>query len=314
MNSLRDFINLWLKYLKNFRNLSQNTINAYASDLRQLIIFLTEYKGSTCELDNFQRLSKNEVRAWILNRKNAHECAKTISRGISAVKSFIKFLIKDGKIKNSDILMMRSPKIEKSLPRPLSIGQINEILDSIPMIKQTDWIIKRDKALLVMIYSVGLRVSEALSLNRADISVTSNSISVLGKGGKIRSVPLLDIVKSTIFDYLDACAYSEATALFVNNRGGRLTPSAVQKLIKKSRKLLGFSGKVTVHALRHSCATHLMESSGDLRGIQELLGHASISSTQIYADVAKKYIAEMYDKCHPLSESHSVVRSRTKEK
>ncbi len=314
MNSLCDFINLWLKYLKNFRNLSQNTINSYASDLRQLIIFLNEYKGSTCELDNFQRLSKNEVRAWILNRKNAHECAKTISRGISAVKSFIKFLIKDGKIKNSDILMMRSPKIEKSLPRPLSIGQINEILDSIPMIKQTDWIIKRDKALLVMIYSVGLRVSEALSLNRADISVTSNSISVLGKGGKIRSVPLLDIVKSTIFDYLDACAYSEATALFVNNSGGRLTPSAVQKLIKKSRKLLGFSGKVTVHALRHSCATHLMESSGDLRGIQELLGHASISSTQIYADVAKKYIAEMYDKCHPLSESHSVVRSRTKEK
>lgn len=308
-----DFINLWLKYLKISCNLSQNTINAYASDLRQLILFLNEYKGATYALSDFQELNKNDVRAWILSRRNANECAKTISRGVSAVKSFIKFLIKEEKIKNSDILMMRGLKIEKNLPRPLSIVQINEILDSISEIKQTNWIIKRDKALLVMIYSVGLRVSEALSLNRTDISVTSKSIAVLGKGGKIRSVPLIDIVKDTIFNYLDACEYPEATALFVNNRGGRLTASAVQKLIQKSRRLLGLSGKVTVHALRHSCATHLMESSGDLRGIQELLGHASISSTQIYADVAKKYIAEIYDKCHPLSKSYSATRYETEE-
>ncbi len=314
MSHLYDFINLWLKYLKNSRNLSQNTIKSYDSDLKQLLRFLNKYKGAACELNDFQRLSKNEVRAWILSRKNDQECTKTISRGISALKSFIKFLIKEDKIQNSDILLMKAPKIGKNLPRPLSISQINEILDSVSLIKQTDWIIKRDKALLVMIYSVGLRVSEALGLNKADISMTSNSLAVLGKGGKIRSVPLLDIVKDTIFDYLNSCPHSETTALFVNNRGGRLTPSAVQKLIKKSRQLLGLSGKVTVHALRHSCATHLMESSGDLRGIQELLGHSSISSTQIYADVAKKYIAEIYDKCHPLSGDYATVRSGTKEK
>ena len=314
MNSLCDFANLWLKYLKNSRNLSQNTINSYASDLKQLILFLNDYKDSTCKLRDFQELSKNDIRAWILSRKNAYESAKTISRGISALKSFIKFLIKEKQVQNSDILMMRAPKIEKNLPRPLNISQINEILDSVSAIKQSDWIIKRDRALLVLIYSVGLRVSEALSLNRADISMTTNSISVLGKGGRIRIVPLLDIVKDMIFDYLNACEYSDATALFVNNRGGRLTPSAVQKLIKKARELLGFSEKVTVHALRHSCATHLMENSGDLRGIQELLGHSSISSTQIYADVAKKYIAEIYDKCHPLSERNTSVKSETERK
>ena len=311
MNSLYDFINLWLKYLKNSRNLSQNTIDSYASDLKQLIRFLNEYKDTACNLSDFQCLSRNDIRAWILSRKNARECAKTISRGISATKSFVKFLIKEDKLKNSDILTMRAPKIEKTLPRPLSISQINDILASISSIKQTNWIIKRDKALLVMIYSVGLRVSEALSLNRDDISVTSNSISVLGKGGKMRVVPLLDIVKDTIFDYLNTCEHFDATPLFVNKRGGRLTASAVQKLMKKSRELLGLSEKVTVHALRHSCATHLMENSGDLRSIQELLGHSSISSTQIYADVAKKYIAEIYDKCHPLSKRNASMKSGT---
>ena len=314
MNSLCDFANLWLKYLKNSRNLSQNTINSYASDLNQLILFLNDYKGATCKLIDFQELSKNDIRAWILSRKNAHESAKTISRGISALKSFIKFLIKEKQVQNSDILMMRSPKIEKNLPRPLNISQINEILDSLSTIKQTDWIIRRDRALLVLIYSVGLRISEALSLNRADISMTTNSITVLGKGGRIRVVPLLTIVKDMIFDYLNACKYPDSIALFVNSRGGRLTASAVQKLMKKSRELLGLSEKVTVHALRHSCATHLMENSGDLRGIQELLGHSSISSTQIYADVAKKYIAEIYDKCHPLSERNTSVKSETERK
>lgn len=203
--------------------------------------------------------------------------------------------------------------MKKNLPRPLSVSQINEILSTISEIKQTDWIIKRDKALLVMIYSVGLRISEVLNLNKDDISATSHSITVLGKCGKIRVVPMIDIVKDSIFEYLNACEHNNSTALFVNNRGKRLTPSAVQKLIKKSRELLGLSDKVTVHALRHSCATHLMESTGDLRGIQELLGHSSISSTQIYADVTKKYIVEIYDKCHPLSEENLFIKSENEE-
>ena len=177
--------------------------------------------------------------------------------------------------------------------------------NSISDIKQTDWIIKRDKALLALIYSVGLRISEALNLNRDDISNVNNQITILGKGHKLRVVPIVCSIKEAIFDYLNDCKFKDAIPLFVSNRGNRLTASAVQKLIKKSRELLGFSEKVTPHALRHSCATHLMEHSGDLRGIQELLGHSSIASTQIYADVAKKYIATVYDQCHPLSQKHS---------
>lgn len=312
-NSLCDFVNLWLRYLKNSCNLSKNTVNSYASDLKQLILFLNQYNGVAPQIENFTALSKNDIRAWILNKKNAGESPKTVSRGISAIKSFIKFLIKEKKIENSTILTMKPPKIEKNLPRPLNISQINDILTSVSEIKQRDWIIKRDKALLIVIYSVGLRISEALGLNKEDISATSRSIRVLGKGGKIRVVPLLDVVKDAIFEYLNACEHVTSQALFVNSRGGRLTASAVQKLIRKSRELLGFSKKVTVHALRHSCATHLMESTGDLRGIQELLGHSSISSTQIYADVAKKYIAEIYDKCHPLSGKSLSAKSETGE-
>ena len=302
MNTLNNFVESWMKYLKSSCNLSSNTVSSYHSDIKQLVSFLERYKGGGCSLDEFKILTRGDIRAWFLQRKNCGESSKTISRGLSAVKSFLKFLIKEGKIENSEVLVMKPPKVGKSLPRPLNISQINDIIDSISDIKQTSWIVKRDRALLALIYSVGLRISEALNLNRDEISESTESLNILGKGGKVRVVPIIDSVKSVIFEYLYSCEFKNSEALFVNNRGERLTPSSIQKLIRKSRQLLGLSDKVTPHALRHSCATHLMENTGDLRGIQELLGHSSISSTQIYADVAKKYIAEIYDKCHPLSD------------
>ena len=301
VNSLDLFITSWQQYLGRSLNLSKNTVNSYTSDLKLLIFFLEGYKEEKCDIDELKNLGKLDVRAWFLSRKNAGESAKTISRGLSAIKSFIKFLIKEKQIENSAVLSIKPPKVEKTLPRPLNISQINDIMTSLSDIKQTGWIIKRDKALLTLIYSVGLRVSEALGVDRDEFLTSSESIVILGKGGKMRVVPIVETVKSVVLDYLDTCPFTDATALFVNNRGERLTASSVQKLVKKSRRLLGLSDKVTPHALRHSCATHLMENTGDLRGIQELLGHSSISSTQIYADVAKKYIAEIYDKCHPLA-------------
>lgn len=294
--------------MKSARNLSTNTVEAYRSDIKQLVSFLQEYSGEPVSVDYICSLARSDIRAWFLFRKNAKETAKTISRGLSALKSFIRFLIHDKKIENSVVLAIRPPKIEKSLPRPLNISQINNIIDAIGDVKQTDWIVKRDRALLVLIYSVGLRISEALNLNRENISYSTDSLTILGKGGKSRVVPLLDPVKTIIFEYMNSHKFDDSVALFVNNRGDRLTASSVQKLLKKSRELLGLSSKVTPHALRHSCATHLMENTGDLRGIQELLGHSSISSTQIYADVAQKYIAEIYDKCHPLSDKNLSVK------
>ncbi|MBQ9335531.1 MAG: tyrosine recombinase XerC [Alphaproteobacteria bacterium] len=303
---LNSFIESWQRYLRNSCNLSENTVVSYASDLKQLMLFLEKYNNMQCRIDDFKNLNKVDMRAWFLSRKNAGESSKTISRGLSAVKSFLKFLIKEGQIESSVILSIKSPKIEKTLPRPLNITQINDIMGSIVDIKQTSWLVKRDKALLALIYSAGLRVSEALNLNKETFLSSSEFISVLGKGGKIRMVPIVALVKKLILDYLNACKFNDFEPLFINNRGERLTASAVQKLIKKSRRLLGLSDNVTPHAFRHSCATHLMENTGDLRGIQELLGHSSISSTQIYADVAKKYISEVYDKCHPLSNQNNI--------
>ncbi|MDR0942793.1 MAG: tyrosine recombinase XerC [Holosporales bacterium] len=309
-SEVKTLLNSWMKNLQNSKSLSLNTVKSYASDLKLLLRFLEEYRGESISIEHIKKLEKNDVRSWILRRKGEGESARTISRGLAALKSFLKYLVEVKIIDGSDILTMKSPKIEKTLPRPLSIEQINDVLHAVSDMKQTPWIIKRDKALLILIYSVGLRISEALSLNKSDIINSSGSIKVIGKGGKARMIPLLDKIKNVALDYIQECKFPETEALFVNKNGDRLSPCAIQKLVRKARKTLNLSDSVTPHALRHSCATHLMESSGDLRSIQELLGHSSISSTQIYADVAQKYISDAYDRCHPLSKKKSVKNDK----
>ncbi|MDR3031081.1 MAG: tyrosine recombinase XerC [Holosporales bacterium] len=295
------FIASWKEYLNNSEFLAKNTVESYIMDMELFIRFLTNFKSETVTKESLTSITKQDMRAWVLHRKNKGDSEKSISRGISSIKSFLRFSIKTNVIKESDIISMRSPKIKRSLPRPIPIDKINDILLSINDIKKTNWIIKRDKALLILIYSVGLRISEALGLNRADIENCGDFINVLGKGSKIRMVPIIDKVKETILNYIKHLEFKNSEALFVNRFGERLSASAVQKLIRKSRKSLGLPDSVTPHALRHSCATHIIENGGDLRSVQELLGHASISSTQIYSDVAKKHVSDVYDKCHPMS-------------
>lgn len=302
--NFEETINSWKRYLQYSRNLSIHTVNSYYSDLNQLILFLKEYKNKEINLKDFIDLIKSDIRAWVLYRIKKSELPRTISRGLSSIKSFISYLTENKILENSELSNVKHPKIPKLLPRPLSIKQINDIISSVSDMKQTDWIIKRDKALITLIYSVGLRISEALSLNKKEFLTSRDCLNILGKGGKYRTVPIIPIVREAIDDYLDACEFKMSEALFVNNKGERLSASALQKLIRKIRNTLNLSEYVTPHALRHSCATHLMEYSGELREIQELLGHSSIVSTQIYADVAKKYITEVYDKCHPLSQEN----------
>jgi integrase/recombinase XerC len=288
----------WKKHLLLETNYSKNTVRSYENDIVLLNRFLSEYGAGQILIDN---LSKQAIRAWILYRKNKGDNPRSISRGISAIKNLHKFMLNNKIIKKSEILNMKSPKISRTLPRPLTVSQLNGILSSIYDIKQTGWIVKRDISLLTLIYSVGLRVSEALSIKRSDIQCSS--LNITGKGGKTRIVPILDCVRKVLYDYIDSCPYS-VEYLFVNRFGKQLNQTSVQKLLQKSRRLLSLSEKVTPHSLRHTCATHIMENSGDLRGIQELLGHSSINSTQIYADVTKKYLTEVYEKCHPLSKNH----------
>ncbi|MDR1333120.1 MAG: tyrosine recombinase XerC [Holosporales bacterium] len=294
-------ISEWALHLGNARALSKNTVSSYSSDLRLLVRFLTIYKAEEILLDHLKHLEKADIRSWFLYRRERGESTKTISRGLSAVKSFLRYLGEIGETHTSDVLTMKPPKTKKTLPRPLTIDQINEILDAVGTLKHNEWIIKRDRAILALIYSVGLRISEALSLNRSDVLVSSGFIRVVGKGRKVRDVPLTGVIKDVIEGYISSMEPQSSEALFVNKDGGRLSASSVQKLVKCARKMLGLSETATPHALRHSCATHLMEHGGDLRSIQELLGHASISSTQIYADVAQRYVSDVYDKCHPFA-------------
>jgi site-specific recombinase XerD len=259
-------------------------------------------------------INNSDWRAWFLYRKNKSNSPRSISRGLSALKSFFSFLIDEKIIKSHEILISKPPKISKKLPRPLQSGQIIEILKEFSSIKQTDWVVHRDKAILVLIYSVGLRISEALNLKLSDLSSRNGFIEIVGKGGKAREVPLLNDVRDVIDGYLEKIPFkiqnpSKERYLFLNKFGDRLSASSVQKIVKESRRILNFSENITPHSFRHSCASHIMEKSGDIRGIQELLGHSRLTSTQIYTEISRKYLTEVYDKFHPFSRKKSTITS-----
>lgn len=290
-----NIISDWKKYLCYESNYSKNTVDSYAIDVSLLTKFLLKYGDDNIDAFN---VTKQIIRAWILDRNNKGDSPKSIARGLSALKNLHRFLILNNCIENSDILRMRAPRAFKTLPRALSMSNLNSVIDCVHCIKMTDWMAKRDKALLVMIYSVGLRISEALTLKRFDVINSNGFLNINGKGGKHRMVPLMREVRSLVEEYLIVCPFSSEW-LFVNKFGEKIGSTSVQKLLQKARRMLNLPENITPHSLRHTCATHLMENSGDIRGIQELLGHASLNSTQIYADVTKKYIIDTYDKCHP---------------
>jgi integrase/recombinase XerC len=298
---MRAIIEAWLKDLRNSRGFSENTVKSYSCDINLFIDFLKKYKTEEFSMTDVMHATKQEVRAWFLYRRNNGDTESSIARSLSALKSCLRYCVETGAIHDSPVIMMHSARVGKSLPRPISGSKINDIIESVCVLKTRSWIIARDKALLALIYSVGLRISEALNIKRADIVGSAGSINILGKGGKNRTVPLLPEIRSILEEYISYPDTPCSEFLFVNGNGNRLSASSVQKLVQRARRLLGLPETLTPHSLRHSCATHIMESSEDIRGIQEILGHSSISSTQIYADIAKRQISNAYDKYHPLS-------------
>ena len=292
----------WLRYLADERRMSPKTIEAYGRDVRQFLAFLAAHLGGAPSLTDLAALAPADVRAFLAARRAGNIGGRSLMRTLAGLRGFARFLERQGKGKLGALAAVRAPKIAKTLPRPLAVAAARSVADPDVMAGdgKAPWIHARDAAVLALLYGCGLRISEALGLKRAAIG-RRDTITVTGKGGKERMVPLLSQVAKLIADYVTLCPYdlAEQGPLFVGAKGGALSPRLVQLLMARLRGALGLPDTATPHALRHSFATHLLARGGDLRSIQELLGHASLSTTQVYTAVDAERLIEAYRDAHP---------------
>lgn len=296
----------WARYLKTERRVSPRTMDAYFRDIRQFTSFLQGHLGGILTLAGLQSLRTSDFRAFLAGRRADNISHRSLSRALSSIRSLFRYLKKRQLVDNPALSALRTPKLAHTLPRPLSASTALKLLQLLhPDTVQgpAKWIAARDMAVLSLLYGAGLRISEALGLDRRDAPIpgTETTMRITGKGGKTRLVPILPAISSAIADYLELCpAHAGPDApLFVGLRGGRLGPRAVQARMQQLRGALGLPKQATPHALRHSFATHLLAGGGDLRTIQELLGHASLSSTQIYTEVNAQHLLDIHAKAHP---------------
>ncbi|HVZ12892.1 MAG TPA: tyrosine recombinase XerC [Bauldia sp.] len=299
---LADALTRWRRHLGAERRLSPKTLEAYGRDAAQFLTFLTRHLGAPPNLADFRALATTDIRAFMAARRNDGVSSRTLARGIAGVRSLVTFLEREGSANGAALRAIRPPRAKKSLPKPLAPDAAKAMADSDSSLADEPWIAARDAAVLALLYGAGLRISEALGLTRAEAPVTEGAaLRVRGKGGKERVVPVLPAVSAAIAAYLALCPYvtRSDSALFVGTKGGPLSPRIVQRAMAKMRGALGLPETATPHALRHSFATHLLANGGDLRTIQELLGHASLSTTQVYTAVDSERLMEAYRAAHP---------------
>ncbi|MGH7032815.1 MAG: tyrosine recombinase XerC [Stellaceae bacterium] len=298
---LQERITQWLSWLKHERRASAHTVSAYASDLAAFLAFLAEHRGGAAALADLDALTPGDFRAFLAARATARLARSSTARALSVLRGFFRFLDRRGAVKNAALAAVRTPKLPKYLPRALSVEEAQDTLDEASAIAVRAWEGKRNLAILMLLYGAGLRIGEALGLERQATPAKPGTIAITGKGGKTRLVPILPAVAAAIGDYLAACPHELAPEgpLFVGLRGKPLGARQVQGQMAKLRARLGLEASATPHALRHSFATHLLEGGADLRAIQELLGHASLSTTQRYTAVDAARLAAVYDKAHP---------------
>ena len=295
----------WLDNLADERRLSAHTIAAYRRDLGDFLRFLAEHEGRAPDLAALARLSVRDLRAWLARRAGEARARTSTARALSVVRVFFRYLEREGVAVSSALTLVRGPRIPRGVPRPLSQDQARAVVDlDARSAGAPDWVARRDAAVLLLLYGCGLRIGEALGLDRADAPAadgTLRSLLITGKGNKQRLVPVLPVVAEAIADYLAACphALEPGDPLFVGVRGRRLQPRLVQHTMARLRGALGLPASATPHALRHSFATHLLTAGGDLRTIQELLGHASLSTTQRYTEVDEAGLMAAYTAAHP---------------
>ncbi|MEQ1716523.1 MAG: tyrosine recombinase XerC [Hyphomicrobium sp.] len=294
----------WLAFLEHERGASANTREAYLRDLRQFLAFLKSRTGHPPCLGDLARLDAKTIRAFLAARRKSGAVSRSLSRSLSALRMFFRFLEGEETLKNRAVQQVALPKIPHSVPKPLNVESAAIVMEAGQGSDAADWITARDKAVLLLLYGCGLRISEALSLTPREVPLHGRDVMhIKGKGGKERMVPVLAIVAVAISRYMELCPYplEPNGPLFLGARGGPLSPRLIQLAMEKLRNDLQLPETATPHALRHSFATHLLSAGADLRQIQELLGHASLSTTQIYTQVDRDRLLAVYDKAHPRS-------------
>ena len=296
---LNDLIEEWKLYNINLRNFSENSIKAYSLDLKNFLHFSFQESEDILKSD-LSNISSHTIRLWILSLRNKSIKASSLSRKISSLKNFFHWLENTHNIFNSAISRLESPKKDKNLPRPLTINDIKRLFSAFENKKEDQWIISRNQAIFLLLYTCGLRISEALDL-KANALPLNTSIFVKGKGKKERMVPILNITNQAIEKYKDQCPFPNSSSkyVFLGVRGKRMSARSFQKALERARNSIGLPSSSTPHSLRHSYATHLLNSGTDLRSIQKLLGHSALSSTQIYTQVEQKRLLQVYKSTHP---------------
>ncbi|WP_020593007.1 tyrosine recombinase XerC [Kiloniella laminariae] len=292
----------WLTWHRVEKRSADKTIEAYGRDLISFFWFLAKHTSGNVSLSQLNQLKPRDFRSWLASRVAKELSNTSNARALSAVRGFFKWLNRQGLINNHALDILRTPKRPHSVPKPLTAIEAKEVMEESPSLQEDGWVGLRDRAVFLLLYGCGLRIAEALSLNQKDAPAQNQEIlRITGKGNKERLVPLLPAVCDAIHLYQQACPFArDADApLFLGVKGKRLSPRIIQLQLEKLRGALNLPDTATPHALRHSFATHLLANGGDLRAIQELLGHASLSSTQRYTDVDAAELLKVYDKAHP---------------
>jgi integrase/recombinase XerC len=303
--SLIQAMTQWLAHLRAERRLSPKTLEAYARDVRQCLQFLSEHLGERVSLARFSALEATDIRAFMAMRRAEDIAGRSLMRALAGLRSFGRFLEREGKGKVGAFSAIRAPKIAKSLPKPLPVDAARRVTDADERAGETreTWVLARDAAVMALLYGSGLRISEALGLKRREVPRPGEGdvLIVTGKGNKTRMVPVLQNVLQLIDEYAALCPYPLPAdgPIFLGAKGGPLSPRIIQLAMERLRGALGLPDSATPHALRHSFATHLLSRGGELRAIQELLGHASLSTTQIYTGIDSERLLEVYASAHP---------------
>lgn len=292
-------VSVWLSSLKEERRLAPKTLEAYARDITQFGSFLRLHLGESADILALTSLAAIDFRSFMAQRRNQSVQSRSLARQLSAIRSFFRFCESRDHFKNTAFASVHAPKISHSVPRPLSEAQSSKVVSEPTLEAKEAWIAARDQAVLTLLYGCGLRISEALGL--CVKQVETNPLVIIGKGGKTRLVPMVPVAMEAIAIYLKLVPFALVPdePMFRGAKGGPLSPRLIQLLMERLRGALNLAANATPHALRHSFASHLLGNGADLRVIQDLLGHASLSSTQIYTEVNAKHIMEQYRKAFP---------------